>query len=175
MTKVSTPEDYRVLDLSEDATADEAKRAYHRKKALYAQGALATYSLVENDQRGEIIDRIERAYMRISQDLRPEPADGPAVLPMHGLDKPFPPGPGERIGPYLRQRREFLGFTVQEIAKRTRIRSTYLEQIEKELFQELPAAVYLRGFILQFAGILGLPEPERIAAAFLEQARGEEE
>lgn len=175
MTKVSTPEDYSVLDLSEDATADEAKRAYHRKKALYAQGALATYSLVENDQRGEIVDRIERAYMRISQDLRTDSTDGPAVLPMHGLDQPFAPGPDERIGPYLRQRREFLGFTIQDIAKRTRIRSTYLEQIEGELFQELPAPVYLRGFILQFASVLGLPEPEKIAGAFLEQARDEEE
>jgi flagellar biosynthesis protein FlhG len=170
VTKVATPEDYTVLGLSEDTSPEEAKRAYHRMKALYAQGALATYSLLENDQRGEILDRIERAYMRVSQDLRAESADGPPVLPMHGLEEPVPPGPDEGVGPYLMQRREFLGFTIKEIAQRTRIRSTYIEHIESESYQDLPAPVYLRGFILQYAHILGLPEPEKLAEAFLAQA-----
>ena len=175
MTRVATPEDYRLLDLPEDTTADEARRAYHRMKALYAQGALATYSLIEDDQRGEILNRIEKAYMRISQDVRTESTASPAVLPVDRLDQPAAPAPDERIGPYLRKRREALGYTIREIAQKTRIRSTYLELIESEGFQHLPAPVYLRGFILEYARVLDLPEPEKISGVFLSQARDEEE
>ncbi len=175
MTKVAIPEDYRTLHLPADATAEEARRAYHRMKALYAQGSLATYSLFEENQRGEILDRIERAYMRISQDLRTEPAAPPDVLPVGGLHQLSILGPDERIGPCLRQRRETLGFTIREIAEKTRIRSTYLEYIENESFQNLPAPVYLRGFVIEFARVLGLSEPEKIAAIFVRQALGGKE
>jgi len=34
--------DYKLLGLSENATALETRRAYHRMKALYAEGSLAT-------------------------------------------------------------------------------------------------------------------------------------
>ena len=170
MTRKSTPEDYKVLDLRDDATADEAKRAYHRMKALYAEGSLATYSLMEGDQRIEVLRRIERAYMRISQDLRAKNELPTTHADPQDLEKPNPPAPGEKLGSYLRQRREALGYTIQDVAKKTRIRSTYLDHIENERFKDLPAPVYLRGFILEYTRLLGLPEPEKITRRYLKQA-----
>lgn len=169
MTKAATSEDFHALDLSEDASLEEARRAYHRMKALYSDGSLATYNLIESDQRKEILDRIERAYMRISRDLRDE---SPECYPPSGpqeAEQPVSPAAGERIGPFLRKRREILGCTLRDIADRTRIRTTYLEDIEGENFRNLPAPVYTRGFILEFARTLRIPEPEKISEAFLRQ------
>jgi flagellar biosynthesis protein FlhG len=170
MTKKASLEDYRVLDLSEDATADEVKRAYHRRRALYSEGSLATYSLMEDEQRAEMLHRIDMAYMHISKDLRQETSITNAMLPFYSAEQAAAPGPGERVGPYLRHRRESLGYTIHDVAQRSRIRSTYLELIENEQFKDLPAPVYLRGFLLEYARILGLPEAEKIARRFLDQA-----
>lgn len=174
MNRKATSEDYRVLNLNESATADEAKRAYHRMKALYSESSLATYSLMENEQRSEILHRIEMAYMHISQDLRSQSGETAPTLPFEDLDHPAAPGADERIGPYLRQRRESLGFTINDIARRTRVRTAYLEYIENEQFKELPAPVYLRGFVLDYIRLLDLPEPEKIARRFLDQVRESE-
>jgi len=169
VTKTATSEDFHVLDLPEDATSEEARRAYHRMKALYAEGALATYNLIENDQRQEILDRIERAYMRISHDLRDDSPEcyPPAQSPE--AEQPLSPGAGEGIGPFLRKRRESLGYTLKDIADRTRVRTAYLESIEAENFKNLPAPVYVRGFIFEFSRVLGIPEPQKISDAFLSQ------
>jgi len=175
MTKKATFEDYRILNLPDEATADEARRAYHRMKALYAESSLATYSLMEDDQRFEILQRIEKAYMHIAHDLRVQDMASTSPLPFLDSDQLAPPAFNERIGPYLRQRREILGFTIKDVARRTRVRSTYLEDIENEHFGNLPAPVYLRGFVLEYARLLGLPDPEKITQFFLKQASGGEE
>lgn len=174
MSEDTRRRDYLLLGLDEGATAQEARRAYHRMKALYAEGSLATYNLMPAEQRAEMLDRIERAYMRISREMRPHSQvpdlpDSPeeALLPA-------PPAPGERLGAYFRRCREDLGLTLKDVAASTRVRSTYLEHIEDERISDLPAAVYLRGFVLEYARLLRLPDPEALTAAYLELAEGEE-
>ncbi|MFY9289011.1 MAG: helix-turn-helix domain-containing protein, partial [Alphaproteobacteria bacterium] len=46
------------------------------------------------------------------------------------------------------------GVTLQEIADRTRINITYLLSIEEDNFRTLPAEVYLRSYIHQYAKML---------------------
>jgi flagellar biosynthesis protein FlhG len=53
------------------------------------------------------------------------------------------------------------------VAHRTKIGSTRLDQIEKEMFDRLPAAVYLRGFVLEYAKALGISQPQEVAAVYL--------
>ena len=143
-------------------------RAYHRMKALYAEGSLATYSLLTADQRDEMLDRIERAYLKISMEMESRsPVSGPSLL-SRARTALEPPAPGESIGAYLKRCREDRGLTLRDVASRTRVRSTYLEHIENECLSKLPAAVYLRGFVLEFARVLELPDPEAITAAYLE-------
>lgn len=159
---------YELLDLDEKATAQEALRAYHRKKALYSEGSLATYSLMTGKQREEMLDNIERAYMRISQKIEsrtktPETFDSPEAERLSALQ-----GESESIGSYLKRRREDLGLTLRDVAARTRIRTTYLSHIEGERLTELPAPVYLRGFVLEFARVLDIPDPETITSAYLQ-------
>lgn len=167
MSQDSLSKDYKLLDLDENATPQEARRAYHRMKALYAEGSLATYSLVTPDQREEMLDKIERAYMRISRDITSRLPTPESPVSPEDAARPNPPKPGESLGSYLKHRREELGLTLRDVANRTRVRTTYLEHIENERLSDLPAPVYLRGFVLEFARVLGLPDPESITAAYL--------
>jgi len=167
--------DFKLLDLDEHATAQEARRAYHKMKALYAEGSLATYSLVTPEQRDEMLDKIERAYMRVSREIisrLPTPESPVALENAAVADLPVP---GESIGAYMKRRREDLGLTFRDVATKTRIRTTYLEHIENERLSDLPAPVYLRGFVLEFARVLGLPDPESITAAYLALINEEDE
>jgi hypothetical protein len=167
--------DYKLLDLDENPTPQEARRAYHKMKALYAEGSLATYSLMTGDEREEMLDNIERAYMRISREVTSRLTTPEAPVSPENAAAPVPLEPGESIGTYLKRRREELGLTLRDVAARTRIRTTYLEHIENERLADLPAPVYLRGFVLEFARVLGLPNPESTAAAYLELLKEEEE
>ncbi|MCK5351303.1 helix-turn-helix domain-containing protein [bacterium] len=160
--------DYKLLDLDENATSQEARRAYHKMKALYAEGSLATYSLMTGEEREERLDDIERAYMRISREITSRLPTPEAPVSPENAAAPVPPEPGENLGTYLKCRREELGLTLRDVAAKTRIRTTYLGHIENEQLADLPALVYLRGFVLEFAKVLGLPNPESITAAYLE-------
>ena len=167
--------DYKLLDLDKDATAHEARRAYHRMKALYAEGSLATYSLMTAEQRDEMLDRIERAYMRITREMESRLSTNASFLFPEDAPPPDPPEPGESIGAYLKRCRVHLGLTLKDVAVRTRIRTTYLQHIENERLSDLPAPVYLRGFVLEFARVLELPDPESITNDYMKLAEEEDE
>lgn len=174
MNQDTLSKEYKLLDLDENASASEARRAYHRMKALYADGSLATYSLMTAQQRDEMLNSIERAYMRISRKLESQAPTPGAPVSLEEAAPSGPPEPGEKIGAYLKRRREDLGLTLRDVAAKTKVRTTYLEHIENERLSDLPATVYLRGFVLGYARVLGLPDPESITAAYLGQVDEED-
>lgn len=69
-------------------------------------------------------------------------------------------------GPLLRQIREAVGVELREIAERSKIGMAYLQALEGELFGKLPAAVYVRGFLAEYARALGL-DGERVKQTYL--------
>ncbi len=73
------------------------------------------------------------------------------------------------IGETLRSAREAQGRTIEEASAATRIKPSYLEALEAELFEELGGNVYAKGFIRSYAGYLGL-DP----APLLQQYRAQE-
>lgn len=58
------------------------------------------------------------------------------------------------IGEALRSTRERRGLSIAEVAQDTRISARFLEALEAEQFDELPAPVYVRGFIRSYASYL---------------------
>ncbi|MFQ5381975.1 MAG: helix-turn-helix domain-containing protein, partial [Dehalococcoidia bacterium] len=60
------------------------------------------------------------------------------------------------IGEALRTARLDLGVDLRRASADTRISRLFLEALEEERFSELPAAVYVRGFLRSYAGYLGL-------------------
>ncbi len=60
-------------------------------------------------------------------------------------------------GAVLRKLRQMRGVTLDQLAEQTKIRRAYLEYIEEESFQFLPAAVYVKGFLTIVANQMHLP------------------
>jgi len=60
------------------------------------------------------------------------------------------------VGEELRQERLRQGFTLDDIAQRTRISSRSLEAIEANAFDRLPGIVFARGFVRVYAIDLNL-------------------
>jgi len=68
-------------------------------------------------------------------------------------------------GMLLREIREYRGIDLQSVADHTRISMIYLKAIEDEDTSALPARVYLKGYVGQYAAELGL-EPHRVVQAY---------
>ena len=65
-----------------------------------------------------------------------------------------------QLGNSLRQARLQQGLSLTDAQKATKIRARYLEALEQERFALLPGAAYGRGFLCEYAELLGLdPEP----------------
>jgi flagellar biosynthesis protein FlhG len=80
-------------------------------------------------------------------------------------------------GDILRRLREARGIGLLEISQRTKIGVGHLRSIEEERWEAMPAQVYLRGFLVEYARILHLDVPQ-VARTFLDRyhkARGEED
>ncbi len=102
------------------------------------------------------------------------PAAAAAVPPPPAPDEPAEPPPGASAfpaptsGAELRDARQKLRLGLESIAERTKIRRAYLQAIEEERFGDLPAAVFLRGFLKEYARCLGLP-PEEVARLYMKR------
>lgn len=67
------------------------------------------------------------------------------------------------VGEKLYGERIKRGLTLDEVAKATKIRSSFLEYIEKGEYKKLPSGTYAHGFVRNYARFLGLPERETLA------------
>jgi cytoskeletal protein RodZ len=76
-------------------------------------------------------------------------------------------------GEVLRQLRESSGRSLAQIADRTRISRSHLENVEADRYAALPAPVYLRGILMNLARELGL-DPIRVSKSYLTLAQGKE-
>ena len=68
----------------------------------------------------------------------------------------------EEFAAWLRVGRDARGMTLDEVARVTRIQQRALERLEAARFDELPADVFVRGFIRNYARCVGLPIDEAL-------------
>jgi hypothetical protein len=66
------------------------------------------------------------------------------------------------FGEELRREREIRGISLKEIADATKISKRFLEAIERNDHQTLPAPVFTRGFVREYARYLGLNSEEMV-------------
>ena len=64
------------------------------------------------------------------------------------------------LGSYLREARELRGLSLEEIAQETKINKIFLEALEKEDWDVLPAEIYVRGYLRAYAEAVGLDPKE---------------
>jgi flagellar biosynthesis protein FlhG len=163
--------DWEVLGLEPGADPKDVRRAYLERRALYAADSLATYTLIEDDDREALLDRIEEAYQAIIGAMSTARTSAEREELEQIPEGPEPPTELEP-GRHLRYHRLHKGMTLAQVSEEIKIRPSLLEKIEHEQAEHLPAAVYVRGFIVQYAKLLGVPEPERVAADYLAKIDG---
>ncbi|NWF99344.1 MAG: helix-turn-helix domain-containing protein, partial [Thermoanaerobaculaceae bacterium] len=160
MTEDPTAQDWASFGLEAGASLEELQRAYRRRRALYEAATLATYSLYTEEERLRLVEALEQAYRRLLATFPPSPA-ATGAPPADAT--PPPTGLTSTPAGYLRRLRELRGLSLADIAQRTKIRPAILAALEAEDVALLPAPVYVRGFVLQIAKLLGAPDPEALA------------
>jgi flagellar biosynthesis protein FlhG len=184
---------YAILGLTRSASDEEIRRAYKRQREVYAAGGLATVSLLDDDQLARAGRKLDDAYDTLLEPVRrraydlstfPEPA--PEVLSARStrpalaaeqlmlqeqLQREIGPDT-EFTGSLLRKVRESQGIDLSEISQKTKIARTHLQALEDERFDELPATVYTRGFLIELAKQLRL-DPAHVHRTYLRRVREE--
>ncbi len=69
----------------------------------------------------------------------------------------------QTVGSYLRELRTARGVSLEEIARVTRVGQGYLQALESETFDRLPAPVFTKGFIRAYCQALGEPADEALS------------
>jgi len=69
-------------------------------------------------------------------------------------------------GDFLKRVREYKGLSIERISEKTKINSFYIQAIEKMDPTNLPAVVFVRGYIVQIAKELGLHE-KKVADSYM--------
>ena len=169
------PDDWDVLGLEPGADLLKVRRAYRERRALYEGESLATYNLLEDEERAKIVARIDAAYENIVG-TPPAPVEGrlhPATAAAEADPPKGPaPDPAAEPGAHLRHRRLLRGDSLHHVESITKIGVPILEQIENEIFDALPAAVFVRGHVEQFAREIGIDDPVEFAQLYLAKMHG---
>ncbi len=157
---------YEVLGIPTTASPEHVERAYRYHVGLYSESALATYSLLDPLEKQQARAQIQEAYDVLKDPLRRRAYDvsqGIASIMAETVVPGAPPSgpPLSKLrdpvtGGALRRVREELGIPLEEIAQKSRVGLRYLQYIEADRHTDLPARVYLRGFLMEYARALGL-------------------
>lgn len=76
------------------------------------------------------------------------------------------PGETASFGSWLRRQREMRDISLRDIAERTKISLRYLEAMEEDRFDILPAPIFAKGFLREYARYVGL-SPDEVVNHYL--------
>lgn len=179
MEEESLQASYDLFGLSYGAGMVEVEKAFRELRNLYSGESLATYSLFDEADRQEKLESLRAAYERILQShyhppkavednekkAEPVTVESQKIRKVHKvrIDTDLQQMPGL----FLQQSRKAQGLSLQDVAERTKIRSSFLQSIEEQRFDFLPAPVYLRGFLREFARMVNVPDADALVEAFM--------
>ena len=176
---------YDVLEVERGATDEEIRRAYKRMGAVFHEDNIVTFGLFDREGLEAARARIDEAYDVLLDPARrrpyeisvfPEPLEFESKAERESIPQgELPPPPTitpetEFSGALLRAVRESQGTGLEQISERTKVGTNYLRCIEEDEFEGLPAAVYVRGFVTEFAKCLRL-DPEQVSQSYLRRYR----
>lgn len=187
---LTSPDHYATLGIGRSSNDEEVRRAYKRQREIYMTGGLATSSLLDDKELADAQSRIDEAHDTLLDPVRrraydlsmfPEPdvpkeqaVPRPALaaeqlLLQSELAREIGPDT-EFTGQLLRKVRESQGIEIAEISSRTKISKVHLAALEEESYSQLPAIVYVRGFVTELAKYLRL-DPAQVQRTYLRRMR----
>jgi flagellar biosynthesis protein FlhG len=184
-----TPEThYEILDIEPTASEEDIRRSHRRVRHIYARDSVIVVGLYGQVRLDGFHRRIDEAYTVLMDPARRKAYDQalfPDGIPSGRAAEALPPGPGPHVdrppmpelpadtdftGALLQRVRESRGLELREISERTKVGMSYLAAIEEEAFGKLPAPVYVRGFLAEYAKMLGL-DSARVLETYFERFR----
>jgi flagellar biosynthesis protein FlhG len=191
---------YEVLETEPGVSDEEVRRAYRNLKEIYSASSPVIAGLYDEAELAVLHERANAAHdtlfspeRRRMYDLALPEADlaravraaahagrrsglapagagpSPAVDRSGPTEAPIDLG-DEVTGPALRKIRESRGLDLAEISQRTKISERHLRSIEEERFGDMPAPVYVRGFVTEYARMLRI-DAARAAESYLRRFR----
>ena len=95
-------------------------------------------------------------------DEEPAPQEAPSSPPGHVAD-PHPMKVPELVtGSVLRALRERRGLSIDQIAALSKVGGRFLRALEEDRHEALPGRVFARGFLIEYARAIRVPEPELV-------------
>jgi len=189
---------YEILETEPGVSDEEVRRAYRSIKDIYASGSLVIAGLYEDHELAELHARVNAAHdtlfapdRRRLYDLAlpeadlaravraaanagrrsPAAAIGPSAAEERADTSEIAFDPDAEItGEFLRKVRQSRGIELGDISQRTKISERYLRALEDEQFTDMPAVVYVRGYIMEYARALRLDAP-RVTESYLARYR----
>ncbi len=76
----------------------------------------------------------------------------------------------EFTGEMLKRIREYKNVSIERMSEITRVSKTYIRSLEGEDYNRLPAVVYIRGFVMQYAKILKL-DADKVTKTYIERLK----
>ena len=184
---------YDVLGVSPRATQEQIDKSYQYLRQMYDEVSLATYTLLDPEEARAARARVNQAYEVLKEPLRRQDYDAslnaarektvvpfpPATAPAAPTPRaPEPPQPrpeplaspsvlaGPVTGECLRRFREQKGISLRMISASSKVGVRFFEYIEADRHADLPARVYLRSFLREYAKAVGL-DPNGVADAYI--------
>ncbi len=188
---------YEILETEPGVSDEEIRRAYRTVKDNYASGSMVIAGLYDEHELAALHARINSAHdtlfapdRRRLYDLALPEADLARAVRAAAQVTRVPVAAGgaataedrpevadaaidanaEVTGAFLKKVREIRGLELGDISQRTKISERYLRALEDEQFGDMPAAVYVRGYVTEYARALRL-DPQRVAESYLVRYR----
>jgi len=151
-------EAYRVLSDS------ELRSSYDESQSFETEAATETHSPAATGDQGFDLQTSLDLSGATSSDARFGSAadDGEQEYDVFEDDE----GGGDFDGMRLRRTRLFRGYEINDISDVTKVSGTHLRNIEEENFVDLPADVYVRGFVTAYASTIGL-DPKIVVPSYM--------
>lgn len=106
--------------------------------------------------------RVKAAALAPSPPPKPsEPTPAPEIGPVSGAGAPL-----VYSGPVLAALRRERGLSLEAIGAVSKVRTSHLRSVEEERFSELPAPIFLKGFVREYARCLSL-DPVKVWQDYL--------
>jgi hypothetical protein len=149
---------FKILEINPDVSFSEVRNSYLHLVELYSGKATAMSVIMdtlESDRQKDILPQLKEAYNKL-RELYTSESREKTTSTRDTVSNQRIPEFEVYSGDALRLIREVLGIGLEEVALSTGIPHRHLQSLEKEEYDQLPPAGYIKAFIRKYAEYLFL-------------------